>query len=434
MFRVNGEPAIGLAIAMRDGGDILALGKNLDKAMAAATANLPVGIHPLLVSDQAVTVKTAISEFMESLWQAVGDHPRGQLHRARRAAGAGRGAGDPADAGDRLLGDGSRPHRHAAHFARRADHRACAPRRRRDDHDRRDAHAAARRRHQARGGVVRLPHLRLLDAGGHAGDDRRIHSGRFRGEFGRRIHLLAVCGGRDGADRLVVRRGPVRAAPRRGDPEAARGAQERRAGLRLPNVPERPDARHSHALADDRPIARAVRRLRPGAAADPAPVLPVFRPAGTAGRSVAAAERLDLCERDGRGQVRRAAQGRPGRRTLEHLHRPRRDPLLPAAQRPAAEQLLLAGGHRRKGRAGAGPAEGQARKSAGERFSGSHRAGLSARARAAGRLAGPVPRERSGRLGGARDRLEARRRPSPRTRTPRTSTSTGWSRRGRSAS
>jgi len=27
LFRVNGEPAIGLAIAMRDGGDILALGK-----------------------------------------------------------------------------------------------------------------------------------------------------------------------------------------------------------------------------------------------------------------------------------------------------------------------------------------------------------------------------------------------------------------------
>ena len=39
--------------------------------MAEATANLPIGIHPLLVSDQAVTVKTAIAEFMESLWQAV---------------------------------------------------------------------------------------------------------------------------------------------------------------------------------------------------------------------------------------------------------------------------------------------------------------------------------------------------------------------------
>ena len=71
MFRVNGEPAIGLAIAMRDGGDILTLGQNLQKAMAEATVSLPVGIHPLLVSDQAVTVKTAIAEFMESLWQAV---------------------------------------------------------------------------------------------------------------------------------------------------------------------------------------------------------------------------------------------------------------------------------------------------------------------------------------------------------------------------
>ena len=31
LFRVNGEPAIGLAIAMRDGGDILALGKNIQR-------------------------------------------------------------------------------------------------------------------------------------------------------------------------------------------------------------------------------------------------------------------------------------------------------------------------------------------------------------------------------------------------------------------
>ncbi|MGE3159760.1 MAG: efflux RND transporter permease subunit, partial [Xanthobacteraceae bacterium] len=71
MFRVNGEPAIGLAIAMRDGGDILALGKNIDKAMAIVTADLPLGIEPTLVADQAVTVESAISEFMTSLWQAI---------------------------------------------------------------------------------------------------------------------------------------------------------------------------------------------------------------------------------------------------------------------------------------------------------------------------------------------------------------------------
>lgn len=71
LFRVNGEPAIGLAVAMREGGDILALGRNIARAMSEVTADLPLGINPVLVADQAVTVKNAISEFMTSLWQAV---------------------------------------------------------------------------------------------------------------------------------------------------------------------------------------------------------------------------------------------------------------------------------------------------------------------------------------------------------------------------
>ncbi len=71
MFRVNGKPAIGLAIAMRDGGDILALGRNVKTAINGAMANLPLGVNASLVSDQPVVVKTAIGEFMESLWQAI---------------------------------------------------------------------------------------------------------------------------------------------------------------------------------------------------------------------------------------------------------------------------------------------------------------------------------------------------------------------------
>ena len=71
MFRVNGKPAIGLAIAMRDGGDILALGNNVRKAIDSAVADLPLGIDVTLVSDQPVVVKNAIGEFMESLWQAI---------------------------------------------------------------------------------------------------------------------------------------------------------------------------------------------------------------------------------------------------------------------------------------------------------------------------------------------------------------------------
>lgn len=71
MFRVDGKPAIGLAIAMRDGGDNLALGVNIDKAMRAIVANLPVGVDATLVANQPAVVDQAINEFMLSLWQAI---------------------------------------------------------------------------------------------------------------------------------------------------------------------------------------------------------------------------------------------------------------------------------------------------------------------------------------------------------------------------
>jgi multidrug efflux pump subunit AcrB len=71
LFRVNGKPAIGLAVSMREGGDILALGGRLRAEMARITADLPIGIEPVLVADQAETVDAAIGDFMESLWQAV---------------------------------------------------------------------------------------------------------------------------------------------------------------------------------------------------------------------------------------------------------------------------------------------------------------------------------------------------------------------------
>jgi multidrug efflux pump len=71
MFRANGNPAIGLAIAMRDGGDILALGENVRKAIDSNMTDLPLGIEVTLVSDQPAVVKNAIGEFMASLWQAI---------------------------------------------------------------------------------------------------------------------------------------------------------------------------------------------------------------------------------------------------------------------------------------------------------------------------------------------------------------------------
>jgi multidrug efflux pump len=71
LFRVNGKPAIGLAISMREGGDILTLGRNIAQAMKDIEANLPIGIDPVLVSDQPQVVASAITDFTDSLWQAI---------------------------------------------------------------------------------------------------------------------------------------------------------------------------------------------------------------------------------------------------------------------------------------------------------------------------------------------------------------------------
>ena len=144
MFRVNGQPAIGLAIAMRDAGDILALGENVRREMADITANLPVGIEPVLVADQAVTVDVAINDFMTSLWQAIVIILACSFVSLGRAARHRGRAGDPADAGDRVRGDGGGGHRSPSHLAGCADHRAGPARRRRDDH--RGRHDPAPRR------------------------------------------------------------------------------------------------------------------------------------------------------------------------------------------------------------------------------------------------------------------------------------------------
>ena len=71
MFRVNGREGIGLAIAMRKGGDVLALGRNVEHAMNEIKANLPVGIEATLIANQPVTVEHAVADFMEALWEAI---------------------------------------------------------------------------------------------------------------------------------------------------------------------------------------------------------------------------------------------------------------------------------------------------------------------------------------------------------------------------
>ena len=70
-FRYNGIDAIGLAVHMRKGGDILALEKNVADKMAALRADMPIGIEAHLVANQPEVVHEAVNEFMEALIEAV---------------------------------------------------------------------------------------------------------------------------------------------------------------------------------------------------------------------------------------------------------------------------------------------------------------------------------------------------------------------------
>ncbi|WP_341522150.1 efflux RND transporter permease subunit [Pseudomonas sp. G.S.17] len=71
LFRFNGKPAIGLAIAMKKGGNIQDFGKALHQRMTDATADLPVGVGVHNVSDQAEVVEKAVGGFTSALFEAV---------------------------------------------------------------------------------------------------------------------------------------------------------------------------------------------------------------------------------------------------------------------------------------------------------------------------------------------------------------------------
>jgi multidrug efflux pump len=71
IFRINGTPGLGLSVSMRDGGDVLALGQNVEQTMRELRAGLPIGIEPVMVANQPDTVKHSIDEFMEALWESI---------------------------------------------------------------------------------------------------------------------------------------------------------------------------------------------------------------------------------------------------------------------------------------------------------------------------------------------------------------------------
>ncbi|MCW2285971.1 multidrug efflux pump subunit AcrB [Rhodoblastus acidophilus] len=71
LFRFNGQPAIGLAIGMKAGANLLEFGAALDKQLDTIKANLPIGVDVFRVSDQPQVVEEAVSGFTRGLFEAV---------------------------------------------------------------------------------------------------------------------------------------------------------------------------------------------------------------------------------------------------------------------------------------------------------------------------------------------------------------------------
>ncbi|KIP98644.1 MULTISPECIES: efflux RND transporter permease subunit [Pseudomonas] len=70
-MRFMGEDAIGLAVSMKPGGDILVLGKALEGEFTRLQNNLPAGMQLRKVSDQPAAVKTGVGEFVKVLTEAL---------------------------------------------------------------------------------------------------------------------------------------------------------------------------------------------------------------------------------------------------------------------------------------------------------------------------------------------------------------------------
>ena len=71
LFRFNGEPAIGLAIGMKAGANLLTFGEQLEAQLGRVIADLPIGVTVERVSDQPAVVEEAVSGFTKALFEAI---------------------------------------------------------------------------------------------------------------------------------------------------------------------------------------------------------------------------------------------------------------------------------------------------------------------------------------------------------------------------
>ncbi len=432
MFRYNGQPAIGLAISMTAGGDVLALGQNIKERVAQLARDLPIGVDLHLVADQPQVVHEAVGEFTKSLMEAIaivlavsflalGWRPGivvaiaiplvlaitfvlmkfAGISLQRISLGAliialGLLVDDAMIAVEMMITKMEEGYDKikAATFAYTS---------------------------------TAFPMLTgtLVTIAGF------VPVG-FAQERRRRILLHAVRGRRHRADRVVGRGGAVHAADRRRSSCPTRSRQRMASTAR----------RASRAGSTTASIWRCVASGSCSAATAGLFVLSLVGMRFVQQQFFPKSDRPELlvnltlpqsaslkATQETVGAGREAAEGRSRHRALELLRRPGRDPLLPAARRAARERFLRPGRGRHQGLQGARQVvrRGWRRRSPRD-FDDADGARDAARARTAGRLAAEVPRQRprSGQDARARPVVRAGARPATPTRA--TSTTTGTSR------
>lgn len=70
-MRVDGKAAIGIAVTMAKGGDVIALGRALEATLAERAHTLPAGITLTRVADQPTVVRVSLDLFVKSLVEAL---------------------------------------------------------------------------------------------------------------------------------------------------------------------------------------------------------------------------------------------------------------------------------------------------------------------------------------------------------------------------
>ena len=303
MFRVNGKTAIGVAIAMRDGGDILTLGRNLQRTMDEITADLPLGITPVLVADQSSVVRTAIGEFMTSLWQAIAIIMAVSVISLGVRAGAIVALSIPLTLAivfpvmEFVSIDLQRISLGALIIALTllVD----------DAMSTIDAMTTRLAQGDAKEQAATFAYKTLafpMLTGTFVTMAGFVPIG-FARERRRRIHVLDLRRGQHRAAGIVARRGSLHSASGRGAVKAPDDGATSRTRPGRSHLPRNTSHRHAGAVDHHSDDAGPVRRLAPRPSLRPATVLPVIGPPGAPGGSAAAAECVDLRQQRSGGQA-----------------------------------------------------------------------------------------------------------------------------------